>query len=104
MVLDSPFSQIIGNYEGLNPVGVGGEYVTINGEPISLYGTPDGGRLPDYARLDVSATKTFKLSKRQALEINATVTNVMNRKNIFYYDKINNEKNRSVTNYAIFWC
>lgn len=87
-----PFSQIIGNYEGLNPVGVGGDYVTINGESISLYGAPDGGRLPDYARLDLSATKTMKLSKRQSLEFNFTVTNMLNRANIFYYDKVNNER------------
>lgn len=87
-----PFAQIIGNYEGLNPNGVGGDYVTINGEPISLYGEPDGGRLPDYMRLDVSATKTMKLSKRQSLEINFTITNLLNRENIFYYDKVNNER------------
>ncbi len=87
-----PFSQIIGNYEGLNPNGVGGDYVTINGEQISLYGTPDGGRLPDYARFDVSATKTLKLSRRQSLEFNFTITNLLNRENIFYYDKINNER------------
>lgn len=87
-----PFSQIIGNYEGLDPVGVGGDYITINGESISLYGAPDGGRLPDYARLDVSATKTLKLKKRQSLEFNLTVTNLLNRENIFYFDKINNER------------
>lgn len=87
-----PFSQIIGNYEALNPVGIGGDYVTLNGESISLYGSPDGGRLPDYARFDVSATKTMKLSKKQSLEFNLTVTNLLNRENIFYFDKVNNER------------
>ncbi|MGB0868477.1 MAG: TonB-dependent receptor [Flavobacteriales bacterium] len=87
-----PFSQIIANYQGLNPSGASGEYVTINGEQISLYGSPDGGRLPDYMRLDLSLTKDFKLSKKQALEVNFTITNITNRENIFYYDKINNER------------
>ncbi|MGB0883650.1 MAG: carboxypeptidase-like regulatory domain-containing protein [Flavobacteriales bacterium] len=87
-----PFAQIIGNYEGVNIDGVGGSYVDQNGDLISFYDAPDSGRLPVYARLDASLTKSYKLKNKQALELNFTITNLTNRKNIFYYDKLNQER------------
>ncbi|MCT4665921.1 MAG: TonB-dependent receptor [Flavobacteriales bacterium] len=88
-----PFAQILGN----NPNGINldppfTDYVKVNGEKISYYDAPDSGRLPSYLRFDLSATKKFQLTKRQKLEINLTVTNILNRNNIFYYDKVNNRR------------
>ena len=51
-------------------------------------GERNGGRLPTYHRMDVSVKRTFKFGKRAKLEINASATNVYNRQNIFYFDRI----------------
>ena len=48
----------------------------------------NGGRLPTYHRMDASVKRTFKFGKRAKLEINASATNVYNRQNIFYFDRI----------------
>ena len=50
--------------------------------------TRNGGRLPYYHRLDLSAQKTFHLSDRFNVEVVASVTNAYDRANIFYFDRI----------------
>jgi hypothetical protein len=42
--------------------------------------------------LDGGITRKFQLWENSILEANITVTNVYNRKNIFYVDRISNEK------------
>lgn len=54
--------------------------------------TRNGGRLPDYHRLDVSLSKKFKFTKYTGLEANLSVTNAYNRPNIFYFDRVNYER------------
>ncbi len=46
------------------------------------------GQLPDYHRLDISLKKTFEISREVSFEVLASVTNVYNRDNIFYFDRI----------------
>lgn len=48
----------------------------------------NGGRLPTYHRLDISVKKTWKLSKYSAIELNASATNVYDRDNIFFFDRV----------------
>ena len=50
------------------------------------------GRLPNYIRLDVSLKKRIPLGQYTALEITASVTNVTDRENIFYFDRIEYER------------
>jgi len=46
------------------------------------------GRLPDYSRLDFTLKKTFEFSDYSKLEASVSVTNVYNRENIFYVDRV----------------
>lgn len=52
----------------------------------------NGGRLSFYHRLDVSLKKTIEFSKKSKLEGVLSVTNVYNRDNIFYVDRITNSR------------
>lgn len=52
----------------------------------------NGGRLSSYHRLDVSLRKSFELSKNSKLEAVVSVTNVYNRENIFFVDRITNSR------------
>jgi hypothetical protein len=54
----------------------------------TLYGSYDSYRLTDYARLDASIDKSFQLSADIGLHINASVINLLDRQNIFYYDRV----------------
>ncbi len=46
------------------------------------------GRLPYYHRLDLSLKRAFSFSKYTKLEITASATNVYDRPNIFYFDRV----------------
>lgn len=84
-----PFSQTQGYYELLDFTdGINTDYTTDNGDIGIVYADYDSGRLPYYHRLDISGSKTFYFAKNMSLEINLGVTNVYNRKNIFYFDRI----------------
>ncbi|MBI5219400.1 MAG: TonB-dependent receptor [Bacteroidia bacterium] len=86
------FTQTQGYYE-LIPFtnGVNTNYTTANGQIGILYGDLDKGRLPYYHRLDVSLKRVFELGKNSRLEANAGITNVYNRENIFYFDRLTHE-------------
>ena len=74
--------------------GAGTSYETENPDFIGvIYAqTRNGGRLPYYHRLDISLKKTIYFSMHSHLEILASVTNVYDRNNIFYFDRINYER------------
>jgi hypothetical protein len=87
-----PFTQTQGYYEQINfDDGIYTDYTTANGELGILYADLNAGRLPTYHRLDFDIKKIFHITERTILEINASVVNVYNRKNIFYVDRITNE-------------
>ncbi|MEM0995046.1 MAG: carboxypeptidase-like regulatory domain-containing protein [Bacteroidota bacterium] len=46
------------------------------------------GRLPYYHRLDVSLKRTIEFSRSTKLEVVASVTNLYNRNNIFFFDRV----------------
>ncbi len=84
-----PFAQTQGFYELLDFAdGINTDYTTDNGSMGIIYAEYDSGRLPYYHRLDVSFNKVFNFGKNMVLDINLGVTNVYNRKNIFYFDRI----------------
>ncbi len=68
------------------------DYTTENGEAGVLYSTLNGGRLPAYHRFDVSIKRIFEFSETQKLEVAAGATNIYNRENIFYYDRVNAQR------------
>lgn len=88
-----PFTQTQGYYESLTfPNGMSSNITTENGQLNVLYGDYNAGRLSSYHRMDLGITRKFNLSETSILEANLTVTNVYDRKNIFYVDRISNEK------------
>ena len=89
-----PFTATRGFYtsqrlgDGLNT-----DVTTSNPELGILFSpTRNGNRLPNYHRVDASITKTFDLKGDLALELNASVTNLSNRDNIFFVDRLNGER------------
>jgi hypothetical protein len=88
-----PFTQTQGYYEKLNfAQGIFSDITTMNGDLSIIYGTVNGGRLSYYHRLDLGLTKKFSFSENVTLDANFTVTNVYDRDNIFYVNRITNEK------------
>jgi outer membrane receptor for Fe3+-dicitrate len=88
-----PFSQTQGFYEYLNfSGGLNTNPAQENGTLGIIYGPLNEGRLPYYHRLDISLKKNFELNDNSTLEATASVINVYNRKNIFYVDRITNER------------
>lgn len=88
-----PFTQTQGYYEQLNfGDGIFSDVTKQNGELGIIYGDYNKGRLSQYHRLDLSVTRKFFLSENSVIEVNGTITNLYDRKNIFYVDRISNEK------------
>lgn len=88
-----PFTQTQAFYERLNfTQGIYSDLLTLNGDLGIIYAPINKGRLPYYHRLDLGITKRFSLSENSTLEANATVTNVYDRDNIFYVNRVTNEK------------
>lgn len=88
-----PFTQTQGFFEYLNfSSGIDEDYTSTNGDLQVLYSDQlNGGRLPQYHRLDFSVKKSFNFDKHKKLELIFSVTNVYNRNNIFYYNRFNNK-------------
>lgn len=72
------FNQPFANYNFIKENGVVGYY----------YGQLNSARLPNYHRFDVSLKRTFQIEENQRLDISAGATNLLNRNNIFYYDRL----------------
>jgi len=88
-----PFTQTQAFYENndASSNGINTKYQVSNGTLGVLYAADlNGGRLSWYHRLDISATKRFRLSQVSNLETTLSVTNVYDRDNIFYVDRVTN--------------
>ncbi|MDC0231140.1 TonB-dependent receptor [Aureispira] len=89
-----PFTRTQGFYANQTFIdGISSNYLTDNNEPNSTLGVIyeeeiNQGRLPFYHRLDISIKYTFDLIKHMKLTVAASVTNVYDRANIFYFDRI----------------
>ncbi len=85
-----PFTLTQGFYEDFNfGDGINSDYISENGDLGIIYADDrNSGRLPYYHRMDASLKRTFDFSKYLKLELYAGVTNLYDRKNIFYFDRI----------------
>jgi len=96
-----PFTQTQGFYENINLSGdLGSNFTTSNGTLGTAFGQLNNGRLPDYHRLDMNLKKTIVTGERSLLEFTAGATNVYNRENIFYFDRIKFER---INQLPILW-
>ena len=84
-----PYTQTAGLYENIVfGNGIGTDYRHENGSMGVYYDDLYAGRLPAYHRLDLSVKRKFSIGRRGLLEVSMSVTNVYNRNNIFYFDRI----------------
>lgn len=83
-----PFTLTQGYYEFLNfQNGVGNNYPVNNGQLGIHYADLNTGRLPAFHRLDVSLKRKIPLTKTSEINLIASVVNVYNRDNIFFYNR-----------------
>ena len=86
-----PFTQTQGYFEKLDFLqnGVQTPIATQNGNlGLILADELNGGRLPYYHRLDLSAKRRWLIRNQFLLELNGSVINTYNRNNIFYFDRV----------------
>ncbi len=84
-----PFTQVQGFYEHLTfPGGINADYINENGQLGVIYDDIFKGRLPTYHRLDIDIKRNFFLAAHTKLVTNISITNVYDRKNIFYVDLV----------------
>lgn len=90
-----PFTQTIGVYEEPVIGGITDDYTTGNASDLTfLYDANNNGRLPTYHRFDLNMKKTFKGDKFKNMEweVVAGITNMYSRQNIFYVNRVTNQK------------
>ncbi|MEM9821652.1 MAG: carboxypeptidase-like regulatory domain-containing protein [Bacteroidota bacterium] len=89
-----PFTLTQGFYTNYTlQEGISSDVLTQNGElGIDFSETRNDGRLPYYHRLDISLKKRFEFNRRTSLEVTASVTNAYNRDNIFFFDRVEYER------------
>jgi hypothetical protein len=89
-----PFTLTQGFFENIDfQDGLGTDYTTTNGDLEIVYDNLNRGRLPYYHRLDGSVRRTIVFEKKENkketfMEANFSVTNIYDRQNIFYYDRV----------------
>lgn len=88
-----PLTQTTGFYELLSFQGnLDQSYTSQNGELGIRYGELNSGRLPFYHRFDLSLKRKFVLSERSIIDATVSVTNIYNRDNIFYVNRVTAER------------
>jgi hypothetical protein len=89
-----PFTPTAGNYQNENfQGGVTTDYVTNNPTNVTtILGAFNSQRLPTYHRLDFTIKKQFVLKNKTNLETVFSITNLYNRNNIFYVNRVTSEE------------
>ena len=89
-----PFTQSQGYYQAPGTGGdVDGDYLTSNPGSISIYlAGLNEGRLPAYHRLDFNVKRTWKDVGGGEMEVSAGITNLYNRDNVFYINRITGQR------------
>ena len=86
-----PFTQTQGYFERLDfrDNGAQTDVSTQNGQlGLLLADELNGGRLPYYHRMDVSAKRRWLIRNDWLIEANLTLVNTYDRQNIFYFDRV----------------
>jgi hypothetical protein len=85
-----PFTPTAGFYASENfQNGVSTDILASNPSYVeTILGALNSKRLPDYHRLDLSAKFPIALKDKEPLEIAIGITNVYNRQNIFYVNRL----------------
>lgn len=84
-----PFTQSQGYFEKINfENGIYSNPAIENGNLAILYSDLNKGRLPVYHRLDINLKYKWELGQYSQLELNVGATNIYDRDNIFYFDRI----------------
>lgn len=86
-----PFTKVSGFYEHLSYENISFDPYTEGGYLGILYDKLNGGQLPTYHRLDINAKRKFYFTENIILEADLSITNIYNRKNIFYIDIVSGE-------------
>ncbi len=88
-----PFTPNAGFYQGETfGGGVTTDYTSTNPSSVTNnLGTFNSQRLPYYHRLDITVKKQFSFKNKTVLETIFSITNVYNRNNIFYVNRITNK-------------
>ncbi|MBL0125857.1 MAG: hypothetical protein IPP83_00035 [Flavobacteriales bacterium] len=88
-----PFTPTAGFYGSVPFNGdINTNYANSNANLSTIFGNLNSNRLPDYARVDPSVTKTWRFDEHRSLELDLSVTNTLDRQNIFYFDRIRYER------------
>jgi len=89
-----PFTKTQGFFENITfQEGLGTDILRTNGELGIVYDEVNKGRLPDYHRLDLSLKKTLVNDEKNRKFVgSASVINIYDRRNIFYFDRISFER------------
>ncbi|MCF8366178.1 MAG: TonB-dependent receptor [Bacteroidales bacterium] len=87
-----PFTQTQGYFEKLYFTGgINTDYLNENGNMGVQYAELNEGRLPTYHRLDFNIKRIFFLSETTTLQADFSVTNVYDRENVFYVNRISGD-------------
>lgn len=86
-----PFTQVTGFYEELPYNNIYFDPYTESGNLGLIYGDLNTGQLPTYHRLDIDVKRKFYFSENVILEADFSITNVYDRRNIFYIDIVSAE-------------
>ncbi len=89
-----PFTLTQGFYNQYNfENGINSDYISGNGDLGIIYDeNRNAGRLPTYHRMDMSLKYKKELSKNSLLEVTGSITNVYDRSNIFFFDRVRYER------------
>ncbi|MCB9184665.1 MAG: carboxypeptidase-like regulatory domain-containing protein [Flavobacteriales bacterium] len=84
-----PFTQTQGFYGSVPFNGdINTNYATSNADLSIIFADLNKGRLPAYSRVDLGLTKTWRFDEHRSLELDLSVTNALDRQNIFYFDRV----------------
>jgi hypothetical protein len=86
-----PFTETQGYFEKVRfDGGINSNYLTENGLLGIQYADLNKGRLPTYHRMDFNVKKKFFISENSILEADLSVTNLYDRDNVFYVNRVTN--------------
>jgi hypothetical protein len=87
-----PFTKISGFYDRLLLGGIfDSTFARETGTPYTVLSGKNLGKLPDYHRLDFTASRTFTIDDYK-FSLEMSIVNVYNRKNLFYFNRFTGER------------